>query len=183
MNATDDLQHEHRVIELVLAGLERIAQHAEAEGRVDRAPAERALEILRVFADRCHHGKEERVLFRRLEERGMPREGGPLGVMLHEHNQGREHIAAMVQVLPKASEGDRDATRTFAEHARAYAELLRQHIRKEDGVLYPMAERMLSAEDDAQLIEGFEIIERDEIGEGVHEKYHQWAHELAEEHG
>ncbi len=86
----------------------------------------------------------------------------------------------MAEAVPPASEGDSESVATFAAHARAYAELLRQHIRKEDGVLYPMAERLFSQEDDEQLMEAFEAIERDEIGEGVHERYHQWAYELAE---
>jgi hemerythrin-like domain-containing protein len=179
MKAIEDLTHEHRVIELALTGLEGLAADAEKKHRLDGERAEQALEILRNFADRCHHAKEERNLFRLMEERGVPREGGPLGVMLHDHELGRAHVQAMGQALPAASTGDAEAVQAFAEQARGYAALLRQHIRKEDGVLYPMAERILSREDDARLMEAFEAIERDEIGEGVHEKYHQWAHELA----
>jgi len=182
MKVIEDLTHEHRVIELVLAGVEGLAAHAEREHRLDRERAEKALEILRNFADRCHHAKEERNLFRLMEERGVPREGGPLGVMLHEHELGRAHVQAMGQALPAAPDGEAAAARNFAEHARDYVDLLRQHIQKEDTVLYPMAERLLSREDDTRLMEAFEAIEREEIGEGVHEKYHQWAHELAE-HG
>ncbi len=183
MKALEDLVHEHRVIELVLKGLEGLARRAEREHRLDRGQAEKALEILRNFADRCHHGKEERNLFRVLEARGVPREGGPLGVMLHEHDLGRSHLQEMGQALPAAAEGEAEAIHRFAQHAAAYAALLRQHIQKEDGVLYPMAERVLGEEDDARLLEAFDAIEREEIGEGVHERYHQWAHELAEEAG
>ncbi len=181
MRAIDDLRREHRVIELVLTGLESLAEQAEKEHRVDRQRAERALEILRNFADRCHHNKEERNLFQLMEGRGVPRQGGPLEVMLHEHELGRGHIASMTQALLPASEGDSKPVAAFAVHARAYAELLRQHIAKEDRVLYPMAERLLTQEDDERLVDAFEAVERDEMGEGVHEKYHQWAHELADD--
>ena len=73
--------------------------------------------------------------------------------------------------------------RVFAEHARSYARLLRQHIGKEDKILYPMAEQVLTAEDDQHLVQAFEAIEREEMGEGVHERYHRWAHELVEHRG
>jgi hemerythrin-like domain-containing protein len=179
MRAIEDLVHEHRVIELVLTGLDGLAARAEAEHRVDRDAAEKALEIVRNFADRCHHGKEERTLFGLMEERGMPRTSGPLAVMRHEHELGREHVGAMLRALPGAAAGEAEASAELAAQARAYTQLLRDHIQKEDHVLYPMAERLLTPEDDARLMEAFEAIERDEMGEGVHEKYHQWAHELA----
>lgn len=180
MEAINDLKHEHRVIELVLSGLERLADEAEEQHRIDGERGEKALEILRHFADRCHHGKEERHLFPLMAARGVPEEGGPLGVMLREHDEGRSHLRAMAEALPGAARGDEIAARVFATSARAYVALLRQHIAKEDTVLYAIAERVLSAEDDQQLMQGFEAIERDEMGEGVHERYHQWAHELAD---
>jgi hemerythrin-like domain-containing protein len=89
--------------------------------------------------------------------------------MLHEHELGRGHVRDMAEALPPASEGDSGSVAAFAAHARAYAALLRQHIQKEEGVLYPMAERLFSQEDDEQLMAAFEAIERDEIGEGVRE--------------
>lgn len=178
MQATDDLKHEHRVIELVLTGLERVAKRAQTAQFFEQSAAERALEILRNFADKCHHGKEERHLFPLLEERGVPRDG-PVGVMLQEHEQGRGHLRAMLQTLPDSA-GNAESLRLFAKHAAEYIGLLRQHIQKEDNVLFRMAEQVLTEDDDRRLVDGFEAIEREEIGEGVHEKYHQWAHELGE---
>jgi len=58
--------------------------------------------------------------------------------------------------------------------------LLRAHIDKEDNVLFPMADQLLTAADQKELTEAFEKVEAEEIGEGVHDKYHQLAHELAE---
>ena len=92
MKPTEILSGEHRVIEQVLTCLERIAEQCAAEGRLDRTSAEQALEFFRNFADRCHHGKEEVHLFPALEAKGFPRDGGPTGVMLHEHDQGRAHV-------------------------------------------------------------------------------------------
>jgi hemerythrin-like domain-containing protein len=180
MRSTDDLKNEHRLIEKVLSELEDIAQRAGDQGAIEREPADRALEILRNFADKCHHGKEERHLFALLEERGMSLDRGPLAVMLTEHEEGRRHIRAMVESVPGAANGEGQAVDTFIEHAEAYVALLRQHIQKEDTVLYPMAENLLSAQDDERLEEGFEAIERDEMGEGTHQKYHRWVEEMAD---
>jgi len=181
MQATEDLKHEHRIIELVLAALEHKAERLESGHLLNRDRAERALEILRNFADKCHHGKEERHLFPMLESRGVPRDSGPIGVLLHEHVEGRNHVRAMARAATGASEGDPQGGPTFVRHALAYVTLLRQHIQKEEQVLFPMAEQMLGPADDATLMAGFEQIERDEVGEGVHEKYHRWAHDLIEE--
>ncbi|MCJ7750171.1 MAG: hemerythrin domain-containing protein [Armatimonadetes bacterium] len=180
MRAIEELMQEHRAIEVVLTGLEHMAQRAKDDGQVNQGRADKVLEILRHFADRCHHAKEERNLFQLMAERGVPREGGPLEAMLHEHEQGRHHLETMARVSPGASRGDTEALLVFAEHARSYARLLRQHIGKEDKILYPMAEQVLTAEDDERLMEAFEAIEREEMGEGAHEKYHRWAHESAE---
>ncbi len=61
----------------------------------------------------------------------------------------------------------------------AYAELLRQHIDKENNVLYEIADHVLTVRDQAELEQAFEKVESQEMGEGTHEKYHQLAHELA----
>jgi len=180
MESTETLRQEHRIIEVVLTGLARIADRAVSGQSVQADRAGKALEILRNFADRCHHAKEEHQLFRLMERHGMAHGSGPLAVMLGEHELGRGHVRAMTEALPEASAGDPQAIGAFAEHARSYVDLLRDHIRKEDNVLYPMAEQMLSVEEDRQLVAAFEVIERDEMGEGAHDRYHQWAHELAE---
>jgi hemerythrin-like domain-containing protein len=180
MRATEDLKQEHRVIELVLTVLEGMAQQLELGNPLRREPAERALEVARNFADKCHHGKEERHLFKRLEMRGMSRQTGIILELLREHGEGRAHVRALARALVGACENDPQDGPAFAEHAQGYVTLLRKHIQKEDDVFFPMADQKLTAEDDAELMEAYGNLERDEIGEGAHEKYHQWARELAE---
>ena len=101
MTPTDVLKQEHRVIEQVLACLAVLADRADA-GRLDPGDARQAIDFLQVFADRCHHAKEENVLFPRMEARGFSRERGPTGVMLHEHELGRQAIRAMLAALNAA---------------------------------------------------------------------------------
>ncbi len=183
MHATDVLTSEHRVIEQVLACLEKINERALAEGRLDAASAQEAIDFFRVFADGCHHRKEERHLFPTLEAAGLVREHGPTGVMLAEHESGREHIAAMARVTDAASRGDREALRSFADHACGYINLLRAHIAKEDLCLFPMANHLLEGEAERGLLASFEKVERDDTEAGAHEHYLAIADRLADRFG
>jgi hemerythrin-like domain-containing protein len=173
MKATDILMEEHRVIEQVLNCLEKLADRCAAGGKLDRASVLEALDFFRHFADRCHHGKEEGCFFPLLEARGWARQGGPTGVMLHEHEEGRRLIAAMAEAVEK------DAHREFVRHARAYIELLREHIRKEDRCLFPMAAEVLGDVEADALARSFESVESADMGEGTHEHYLQLANDLA----
>lgn len=142
MNPTRNLRHEHQVILRVLDCFEIALHHALEAGRVDPGILGPFLEFFQGFADRCHHCKEEDRLFTCLEQCGMPREHGPIAVMLHEHRLGRAHVKAMTDVLPDAESGDAAAAVLLRE-GRSFLDLLRQHIMKEDHVLFEMADRMV----------------------------------------
>lgn len=183
MLPTSILSDEHRVIEVVLTCLERMSDQALVQGRLDQAAADQAVDFLRSFADRCHHGKEENQLFTLMEQKGVPREGGPIGVMLHEHEQGREYIRGMAASSAAAGRGDAQALQVFAANTRGYVNLLRAHIHKEDHILFPMAARVFDAEDENRLISAFETVEKEHMGVGTHEKYLALARSLAEKFG
>ena len=157
---TARLREEHEVILRALTVLERFGQALEDGEAVDRTGLAWLRTFFGTFADRCHHGKEEQHLFPALERRGMPREGGPLGVMLREHEEGRAHVRAMAQ-------GD---DRQVAAAIRDYVALLRAHIDKENGVLFPMAEQLLPETEQRGLLHAFEAVEETVAGPGVHER-------------
>jgi hemerythrin-like domain-containing protein len=180
MQATDLLMHEHRVIEQVLACLERMASDCVSEGMLDVSAARQALDFFRNFGDRCHHGKEEKLLFPLMEARGFVGEHGPIDRMLYEHMIGRQYLDALAAATDAAATGDREALLRFAYRARDYSYWLRGHIAKEDQRLFPMADRALTAEDQAVLLRSFEKAETRDMGTGTHEKYLQIANELAE---
>lgn len=172
--ATDALKEDHRIIEKVLDVLEQLT----------RSPAEpletweKAVDFIRNFVDRCHHLKEEKILFPALEERGVPRQGGPIGMMLFEHEEGRAYVRRMVEALEFAKEDPQAATPALFENAGAYLRLLRQHINKEDEILFEMADEELSPEEQKELLRAFEEHEAKEMGTGIHEKYLKIAEEL-----
>jgi hemerythrin-like domain-containing protein len=176
---TDVLKQEHTVVLLVVDAMDREAQAIRSGALVRADEVTKMVAFMREFTDGCHHNKEEKVLFPTLQELS-PQADGPVTVMLHEHEQGRAHARAIAAALPEAAEGDAAAAATVADNLAGYAELLRAHIEKENTVLFPFAERTLSADDKARLAAEFERIEEEETGAGVHEKYHALAHELAE---
>ncbi len=180
MTAIEVLTHEHRVIEQVLACLERIGGLGAANGRLDHADARQAIDFFLNFADRCHHGKEENHLFPLLEAQGVVREHGPIGQMLHEHDEGRRCLRAMADAVEADEAGEPEALERFLENARDYVRLMREHLGKEDHHLFPLANRILSDWDRLRLRESFTEAENQEVRPGAHQKYLSLADELAD---
>jgi hemerythrin-like domain-containing protein len=179
MNPIDELKTEHRAIERALDLLARLAGGIEASGgNGRREDARRLVEFFKLFADTCHHGKEEGLLFPVLERIGVSRQGGPIGVMLAEHDRGRAQVQVMEAALTGLSGSDASAAARFREAARDYADLLRQHIYKEDHVLFEIAEQRLSKTQQNRLSEQFERFERDVMGPGRHDAIHRMLDDL-----
>jgi hemerythrin-like domain-containing protein len=164
---TGVLVHEHDLILQALDAIERRLNRLEAGGG-DRAYFEKAVEFLRTFADKCHHGKEEDLLFKAMVNKSFPLQGGPIAVMLSEHETGRAFIRGMAAGAARM-ETDPEGARQVIDNGRAYIQLLRGHIAKENQILFPMAERVLSPEDQEQLALAFDRFEAEETGAGVHE--------------
>lgn len=173
MIPTEELKQEHQGILLMLRILDKVAVKIESGEKTEFDHLERIVDFFRVFADKCHHGKEEDLLFPAMEKCGIPKDRGPIGVMLMEHQEGRGYIRGMADALARYKNGDPSALRGFAKEARSYGNLLTQHINKEDQILFPMGERVLPKEVQAKLAEGFEKIEVERLGVGTHEELHK----------
>ncbi|MBL0225544.1 MAG: hemerythrin domain-containing protein [Geobacteraceae bacterium] len=142
-NITQTLVGEHRLILRMISLLERNACRT-AEGSYSNWQFYlNGVEFIRTYADRFHHAKEEDVLFEALVKNGMPRENSPIAAMLMEHDQGRAYVGTMEAAVREALAGQDGREGIIAENALAYAELLREHIGKEDEILYPLAERVI----------------------------------------
>lgn len=181
MKATKILMEEHRVIENIIAVLEKAAHRLEANEAVRPGLFIEATDFIRGFADGYHHRKEEGVLFQSMAAYGIPVEGGPIGVMLAEHEQGRLFTGNLRHAAEQLEAGDATARQDVIANALGYATLLRQHIMKEDDVLFPLADRILPPEEQVRVAEGFDHVEHEETGEGIHEKYLALADRLAAE--
>jgi len=182
MDAIETLMNEHRTIERVLDALVAFAEEVRRKGTTEKDELARFVTFAREFADARHHGKEEGVLFVAMTEHGFPRNGGPIAVMLTEHDQGR----GLVRILKTRAEqpdpwsdGDRQE---IADVAWGFAEMLRAHIQKEDAVLYPMAEQHLPPEALRRVGEDCEIFEAEGTRSGEHERLEALAEALVARH-
>jgi len=165
---TQVLKGEHALILEALDAIERKVSALEAGAAPDRAYFEKAVQFLRTFADQCHHGKEENLLFKTMVDRGFPRQAGPIAVMLYEHETGRSFIRGIAEGAA-ALGTDPGAAKRIIENGRGYIGLLRAHINKENNILFPMADNVLTPEDQEHLGKKFERFEVEETGAGVHE--------------
>ena len=182
MDAIETLMNEHRVIESVCDALVGFAEEARRKGTTDKAELGRFVTFIREFADRCHHGKEEEILFSSMVAHGFPRDGGPIAVMLHEHWQGRAFVGALAAKSAQDGEWTAADLQEIADYANAYSSLLHAHIHKEDAVLYPMAEQHLPPEAMERVSAECERFEELQTGAGEHERYHALAEELVSRH-
>ncbi len=179
MKATEILMNEHRVIERVLDALEIAARRVESGQEVPPEYFLDACDFIAGFADGCHHRKEEGVLFVELAASGMPADQGPIGVMLDEHERGRAFTRAMRAAARKLAEGDPEARRVLVASAKGYVALLRDHITKEDEVLFPMADQLIPHDRHDRVLAGFARVEHLDAGPGAHQKFLDLAERLA----
>jgi len=181
MKATEILMEEHRVVERVIAAREKAADKAERSSSFRPEYFLDAADFIKGFADGCHHKKEEGVLFKAMAANGVSENSGPVSVMLAEHEMGRNFTKAMRAAAELWIKGDSSAKQQVLENARGYSALLRQHILKEDRILFPMANQVIPLDQQEQVTEDFETIEHEETGAGVHEKYLAMAEKLEAE--
>jgi len=175
--AIDDLKNEHEAILSAIQILERMIASMEKAPSVEPKDMHAFIGFLKEFADKCHHGKEEGLLFPALVGAGLPEKGGPIGVMLAEHAQGRKLIRDMKEAISPAVDRIK-----LAQAAGAYTTLLRKHIEKENVFLFPTAERVLTETQLEQLYEGFEEHEEKVIGQERHEELHAMLKSLQEKY-
>ncbi len=183
MKPTEELKEEHKVILKMLKVLEKASQNLEEGKDVPVVVFKKAVSFIRNFADRCHHGKEEETLFPMMEKYGIPREGGPLGVMLYEHTLGRNFVKGLAEAAEKHEKGDKSSIKDIIENTRGYTGLLAPHIFKKDNILYIMADRNIPEKEQKVLEEKFEKVEKEVIGEGKHHEYLHLIEELEKKLG
>lgn len=125
----------------------------ELENNFDKAFFTKAVDFIRNYADKFHHAKEEDILFVELCKDTVQMHCNPTSQMLFEHDLGRNFVKNMEEGL----EGN--DSKKVAENARGYAQMIQEHIFKEDSILYPMADEVLSAEIQESMLDRFKQVE------------------------
>lgn len=153
--ATRNLENDHVHILRLIAVMVEIARLPEA----DTAHLEEIVQLIQKFADGLHHAKEENLLFPLMAEKGFSMQQGPVGVMLTEHEEGRKFVRGIAENIGQLKNGIPGALSRVYTNMNGYAELLTNHIGKEDNILFRMADNILSAEENHSLLEVFAEID------------------------
>jgi len=171
---TEELEHEHRIIQQVVGGMAVLIEKLESGTEVDPSVFTDLSEFLQTFGDRCHHGKEEDYLFKLLERKGVPVSGCPLAVLLHEHEKGRSLMADLKLTAATYVRTPNAGKEALIGTLRRLIELYPAHIWKEDYLLFPMAEKLLTESEQKELATQFAEHEA-AIGTDVHHGFEQLA--------
>jgi len=150
--ATQNLEDDHVYILKLTDVMEQIARSKEP--RADHIIE--VVDIVRNFADGMHHAKEENILFPKMAEKGFSPDQGPVAVMLHEHVDGRNFIRAVSDSLQLYINGDTSVLPEISQNILGYVFLLRNHISKENNILFKMADKVLSGSEQEKLLNEFD---------------------------
>ena len=173
----EELAHEHRLIERVLAALEAAEQRLDCGEEVSPDLLEQALTFVRGFADACHHAKEEQGLFPVLADKGPMIKGGPVKVLSADHEAGRQLMRDLEGAIAAMREGEPEGRVEAQQAIGLYTQMLRRHIAKEEEVLFRLAEMLISDEEAEALEAHFERVEA-QTGAGAHERYESMVAEM-----
>lgn len=152
LSPTQQLMEDHELILQVLDVMERSTQKIAKGEEIQFAHWEYFVQFSREFSDGIHHHKEEQMLFPAMIHAGLPHEDGPIACMLSEHDTGRAYIQSLALALEKYKSGDQSVKMEIIENASEYIYLLRQHITKENQILFLMAEKLLSISEKKKLL-------------------------------
>lgn len=179
--ATQTLEEEHHIIQKAVGVMAILIEELDNGKKPEIGILRNLVEFMQIFADKCHHGKEESILFPLLESKGVPVNGCPLGILIHEHQSGRKLVAELAEAAGVCVEGKPEGHDLLRASMRGLVNLYPNHIWKEDYLLFPMTDKILNEEEQQSLMEKFELVEK-EIGPDVHRRFEQLAATLAEKY-
>jgi hemerythrin-like domain-containing protein len=160
-SATKNLENDHVYILRLIDVMEKIT----GINRPGIGDLETVVNLIKNYADGMHHAKEENLFFPMLAEKGFSLQQGPVAVMLQEHTQGRNFVSGMVEGIRKYKEGDENAVPEIFGNMKGYISLLRNHITKENNILFRMADKVLNESDNHILLNEFSEVEKSKSGE------------------
>jgi len=153
---TEILNKEHEHILKIVEALEDECHKLENGQNLDKSFFEKAIDFMKNYGDKFHHAKEEEILFKELKKEEVQgrMHCSPMDQMLHEHDIGREFVKNLEKGLKEKNK------EKIIENARGYCQLLREHIFKEDNILYGMANEALTDNEQKSLLEKFKIADK-----------------------
>lgn len=162
------LMKEHRLIERMIRLMEKEARNLKSGKAPDTDFIEGAIDFIKVYTDRCHHGKEEDILFRDLGKKKMSSEHKAIiGQLMQEHVWGREAVGKLDAAKDRYVQGDQSAKDEIIEQMEMLVRFYPEHIEKEDKHFFlPCMEYFTEEEKRAMLQECYDFDKQ-----LIHEKY------------
>jgi hemerythrin-like domain-containing protein len=168
MQARGPLMIEHRLIERMLSVVKNALAEIESKHKVDPVFVDLAVDFIRVYADRTHHGKEEDILFRELNKKALnSKDSQIMQELIEEHAFGRQTTKALVEANTRYRSGDETALADIAANLKTLTEFYPGHIEKEDKIFFPSSRTYFTDEEDQAMLAEFREFDRNMI----HEKY------------
>ena len=175
MQARGPLMVEHRLIERMIAVINRALLQAERAGELAPLFVDTVVDFVRVYADRTHHGKEEDILFKALEAKTLSvADRATMNRLIEDHRFGRKTTQALVAANTRYSNGDVSAFADIISHLHTLTNFYPGHIEEEDRVFFPSSRSYFSDEEDQALLAAFWEFDR----KMIHEKYRAVVDEL-----
>ena len=175
MQARGPLMIEHRLIERMISLIKDALAQIESTQKVDPLFVDTAVDFIRMYADRTHHGKEEDILFRDLSKRPLSAEDQRvMDELIQEHVFGRQTTKALLEANARYRDGDASALANIADKLRTLVEFYPKHIEKEDKVFFPASRAYFTDEEDQAILAEFWAFDR----KMIHEKYSSVVEEL-----
>jgi len=178
MQARGPLMIEHRLIERMLAKIKDMLKRVEQTGEIDPLFVDIAVDFIRTYADRTHHGKEEDILFRDLNKKELSTvDRGIMNELIEEHVFGRKTTKALVEANSRYRNGDSAALSDVAGCLKTLVDFYPRHIEKEDKVFFPASRAYFSEAEDQRMLAEFMDFDQ----KMIHEKYRSVVDDLENE--
>ena len=166
---------EHRLIEKMISLISELVDQAESNRTIDPVSIDKAVDFIRTYADKTHHGKEEDILFRDLE--GKKQSSSDATIMeelIEEHKYGRKTVGELVDAKIEYVNGSGEALDTIIEKLEAIVAFYPPHIAKEDKVFFPSSMNYFSEKEKEDMLREFWEFDK----EMIHKKYQLVAEEM-----
>jgi len=158
------LTHEHQIIMRVVNALGARANALAQRQAIEPQALRDAVRFMREFADKCHHAKEENILFPEMAKHGVPEAGCPLEALRREHVNARLLVTTLSERTEAYAKGETGSADALMAVIADIGHLYVSHIWKEDNMVFPMVDRLFPRADIMRLAERFELAEQ-ELGQ------------------
>ena len=166
---------EHRLIERMIAQMARHLETIEKTHVADPGFVIAAVDFIRTYADRTHHGKEEDILFRDLAVADVSQtDMTMMNELIEEHVLARKTTAQLVEANNAYVHGDEPALAIIVKQLEMLVDFYPRHIAREDDVFFPAAMKYLSDAEQQTMLDEFWRFDR----EMIHNKYRSIVEQL-----